>query len=333
MRSSSCKKSGKCLLTVFLTLAIGVAGWSGFVSSSSAAEKYPVKPVTIIVPFSPGGSTDLNARLIAQYLSKHLGQPVVVENRPGAGGVEGTNVGAKARPDGYTLVMNSVDSFLTPHFLVTGATNPKDIEPIALLPAYPRLLVASEKAGFKTVQEMLTFAKNDPKKLLVGINPGSGSQIDTVTIMKAMKIEPNYVPFKGGGERNIALAGGHLHVSVDGMGALKSYVEAQKVVPLGVGSLERVELYKEIPTLKEQGVEATSFVWEGFWTAKGTPADILQILEDAFEKSAKEKALQEQLSRNYVNVYFQNREGFGKLLARESARMKTVIDGLGLVKK
>ncbi len=304
----------------------------GFVAHSPASEKFPVKPITIIVPFSAGGATDLNARFIAQYLSKFLGQSVLVENRPGAGGIEGTSAVAKARPDGYTLVMNG-EALIISYYTVGGAPNPKDLEPVAQVPGYPRLLAVSEKSGFKTIQDMKAFAKKDPKKLLVGINPGSGSHLDTVNIMKAMNLEPNYVPFKGGAERNVALAGGHILVTVDGMAALRSYIEAKKVIPLGVGSPQRMDLYKDIPTLKEQGVDVTSFSWEGFWAPKGTPAEILQILETAFEKTAKEKALVEQLAKNYVNIYFLNREAFSKFLAQEEVRKKNLIEALGLAKK
>lgn len=304
----------------------------GFISSSSAAEKFPIKPVTIIVPFSAGGATDLNARFIAQYLSKHLGQPVLVENRPGAGGIEGTKALTQARPDGHTLVMNG-EALLISYYMVPGAPNPKDLEPVAQIPGYPRLLAVSEKTGFKNVQDLIAFAKKDPMKLLVGVNPGSGSHLDTVNMMKAMGIEPNYVPFKGGAERNVALAGGHILATADGMAALRAYIEAKKVIALGVGSPQRMDLYKDIPTLKEQGVDVTSFSWEGFWAPKGTPVEVLQILESAFEKTSKESALAEQLAKNYVSIYYLNREDYSKFLVQEEARKKSLIEALGLAKK
>jgi tripartite-type tricarboxylate transporter receptor subunit TctC len=312
-----------------MVLGVLIASLFLCVSTSTPADKYPVNPITIIVTFRAGGTTDFNARVYAQHLPKHLGQNCLVENHPASGGVEGNWIAARSKPDGYTLMLGG------PTLLISYYSLPKTVyytafEPIAQAVSYPRLIAVSEKSGFKTLKELVAYAKENPKKLLVGINPGAGSHLDTVTMMKALGIEPKYVPFKSGAERGVALAGGHLQVTVDSYAALASYISAKKAIGLGVASTKRVA---DIPTFKEQGVDLVIKSWEGFFAPKGTPADVLQILEAAIEKTAEEPILIEQFEKRFVNPDFMKREEFTNFVAKEDTRFRDLTKELGLSKK
>jgi tripartite-type tricarboxylate transporter receptor subunit TctC len=297
-------------------------------SIAAAADKFPVKPITIIVPFQAGGATDFDARVFGQQLPKELGQNCVIENHPGSGGVEGTWTAAKAKPDGYTIMLNG-QTLMISYYLLPKAAYYTEFEPVANAISYPRMVAVSEKSGFKTLKEMVAWAKENPKKLLVGINPGATSHLDTVTIMKALGIEPKYVPFKSGAERGVALAGGHLQVSVDSYSSFRSYIDAKKVIALGVASPKRVA---GIPTLREQGTDVVLNAWEGFFAPKGTSAEALQILDAGIEKASKDKVVVDQLEKNFVNPDYMKRDEFTKFVAKEDARIKALVQELGLAK-
>jgi len=309
-----------------LLLIIGLYGL--YVSLVAAAEKYPVKPIVMTVPYAAGGSTDLTGRIYANALSKVIGQTVVVENRSNS--VQGMIEVGKARPDGYTLGLFGTGGFTLFKYLVPVYPDPANFEPVVQLAADVRVLAVSEMSGFKSVKELMDYGRKNPKMLLVGINPGTTSHLDSVTIMKAMGIEANYIPFKSGGERAVALAGGHLQVSVDAMASLRSYVDAKKVRILGVAAPKRVEFYKEIPTLIEQGINATSLNIEAIFVPKGVPNDVLQTLEAGFEKASKDPELVEQFNKVLRWPDFLNRKDFAKGFTEESARIETVAKEIGL---
>ena len=315
---------------ILMTLFFLGSGLS--VSPTWSAEKYPVKPITIVVPYNAGGTTDLDARIWAQYLPKFIGQPVVVENIPGAGSVKGTLEVGKSKPDGYTLGMFGYGYMMAPYIL-PNAHNIKDFEPVARVMSVPYILGTSEKTGFKSLQELVDFGKKNPKKVQAGMNKGTGDHVHMVMVMKALGIEPNYVPSGSGAERATDMAGGHLQLSMDTMSSFRSFIDAKKVRALGVTSSDRIGLYKEVPTFKEQGYDLVSYYYEGLFVPKGTPAEVIEVLENAIEKASKEKALQDMFDKNLQNVAFMNSEEFKKFLAKEDLRLKDLIQEMGLMKK
>ncbi len=300
-------------------------------SFATAAEKYPTKPVVLLVPFAAGGGTDLAARIYANNISKYLGQSMVVENRSNT--PQGMIEVGQTRPDGYTLGFFGITGFNLYKYLLPVYPDPANFEPVAQLVGYTRCLAVSEGSGFKSLQELVAWAKKNPKKLLVGINPGVASHLETVTIMKAAGIEPNYIPFKSGGERVVALAGGHLQVSVDAVNVFQPYVDAKKVRILGIASKERVSDYKEIPTLIEQGINVVCLSRQGIFVPKKVPPEIIQIIETAFQKTAKDETCIEQFRKMKEMPDFEGRQEFVKIFAEESARINSLAKELGMIKE
>src|SRR4029079_13233431 len=222
-------------------------------SLAAHAEDYPKKPVTLIVPYPPGGRTDLAGRAVAQYLKAELGQPVVVVNRPGAGGVLGAKEVAAAAPDGYTLGIFST-GFLTAQYTVPTPTNAADYEMIAMVNLDPAAIAVPEARGWRTLPDFIKYARANPGKLKVGIDAGSSAQIFAAAFVEKAGLNVIYVPFRGGGERTVALAGGHIDVDFDIVAPLKTMREAEKIRVLGVASDKRVKDYADIPTMAEGGV-------------------------------------------------------------------------------
>lgn len=317
-------------IEVWLLLVTFVVGLSVCALPAVSAEKFPVKPITIVVPYSAGGTTDLDARLWAQHLPKFLGQPVIVDNQPGGAAVRGTLEVKKSKPDGYTLGMFGY-AFLVAPYTLPNAHNPDDFEPVARVMTVPYILGTSEKTGFKSLKELIDYAKKNPKKVLAGMNKGTGDHIHMVMAMKAMGIEPNYIPSGSGAERATDLAGGHLQLSMDSMSSFRSYVDAQKVRALGVTASERVDMYKDVPTFKEQGYDLVSYYWEGLFVPKGTPREVIQTLESAIEKISKEAVVIDQF-RNYLQgLAFMKSEDFKKFIVTENERIRGLIQEMGLI--
>lgn len=330
MKGKQMKKRGSLFLSLLVLGALIVTSLVS-VSLAVSADKYPSKPITILVPFRAGGNTDINMRIWAQFLPKYLGQPVVVQNNPGPGAVAGTLEVGRADPDGYTIGVVS-DSLYTSRLMLSSGPDPNDFEPLAQLVANPYILVVSEKMGFKNVQDMAAYAKQHPKELLVAINPGTGSQIYTVIVMNSLGIEPQYVPSKGGGERSIALAGGHQHAALDSYTSIQSLIDGKKVLAFATTSPHRIDMYKDIPTLVEQGfnVDTDLNMWEGILVRKGTPPEVIQTLLAAFEKVTKDKEPMDQFKKIYSNVSFVKGEELKKFLTKNEARLRKYIFDLGL---
>jgi tripartite-type tricarboxylate transporter receptor subunit TctC len=295
-----------------------------------AADRYPVKPVAIVVPYAAGSTTDLAGRVYAHALSKYLGQSVVIANRSNT--VQGELEVGRERPDGYVLGMFGTGAFTLAKYLVPVYPDPANFDTVVRLIAEFRVLGVSEMSGFKTVKELMDYGQKNPKKLVVAINPGTTSHLDSVTIMKAMGIDGNYVPFKSGAERAVAVSGGRVQVTVDSIASLRPYADAKKMRILGVAAPQRVDLYPDIPTLREQGVNADSLNVIGIFAPKGVPEDVLATLEAAFEKAARDPELVDHLHKASQSPAFQNRRDFAKSFAEESIRIATVATEIGLAR-
>ncbi len=295
---------------------------------ASAADNYPTKPISIVVPYAAGSGADLVTRIFSSHLSKYIGQPVIIVNR--ANTVQGEIEVGNARPDGYTLGCFGTGGFTLAKYLGSVYPDIAKFDVLVQIIAESRVLAVSEVLGIKTVKELVEYGRKNPKKLLVAINPGTTSHLDTVAVIKAMGIEANYIPFKSGAERAVALSGGHAHVTMDMKNALQPYVDAKKMRILGVGAPKRIELYQDIPTLREQGVNADSLNVMGIFAPKGMPEAVQQVLEAGVEKAANDPETREQLRRMSIVPEFMNRRDFAKAFSEESARIEVAARELGL---
>jgi len=291
-------------------------GMMAFVQGTTALD-YPTKPITLVVPYPAGGRTDLVGRLLVQVLPKYLKQPVVVVNKGGAGTVLGTLDVIKADPDGYTLGLFSNGMIASHYVLPDTPVLWKDLEVIANVNFDPTCMAAAAKTGFENLKQLIDFGKKNPKKLAVGINQGTATSLYTYAFMKLAGIEVAYVPFKGGGEGKTALAGGHIDAHFDAPYIYKPLVDAQKVRFMGITSEQRDKYFPEIPTLKEQGLDITWGSWNGVFAPKGTPPQIIQLLEKAVESAVNDKELQDMYAKNQISIAYKNRGDYTRFLENE----------------
>jgi len=293
------------------------------------AQPYPSKAVTFVVPFPAGGRTDLTARVVAQYLKTELAQPVVVVNKPGASGVLGAKEVAGAAPDGYTLGFFST-GFLTTQYTVPTPTSVREYDLVALINIDPAAVAASAARGWKTLNEVISYGKKNPGGIRVGINAGTSAHVFAVAFCNAAGLDVIYVPFRGGVERAAALAGGHIDLDFDIVAPMKPMLEAGKLRVLGVASDRRVELYQDIPTMREQGVDLVISSWHGVFAPKGTPVATITALNGALDKIARNPQFIEQMGALLLGVRYLNQQEFVRFFQEQDALFKPLIDKLGL---
>jgi tripartite-type tricarboxylate transporter receptor subunit TctC len=258
--------------------------------STAQAQDYPNKPLTMIVPFSPGGRTDVIGRIVAQHLPKHLGKQVAVINKPGASSVLGSQEVAQARPDGYTIGFFSTAA-VTAQYTVPTPMNLADFELVAIVNADPAAIAVQESAPWRTLKDLIEHAQKNPDRLRIGMIPGASAQIFAAGFARAAKAKLIDVPFKGDNEGAIALAGGHIEVHVAVPVSYKALVEAKKVRILAVAAESRSPLYGDLPTFRENGADLVIGAFHGVYVRKGTPQDIVNKLADAVEKTMTDKEL------------------------------------------
>ncbi len=257
----------------------------------NAVAQYPTKPVTIIVPFAAGGPTDTVARVMAQSMTKPMGQTLLVENKPGAGGTIAAEHVAKARPDGYTILLHHIGMSTAPSLYRTLRYNVVDsFEPIGLIADVPMTLVAKPGFPAKDFKELLAYAKaNKVKVTYANAGVGSASHLCGMLFMSAIDTELTTVPYKGTGPAMNDLLGGQVDLMCDQTTNTTSQIRSGKIKAYGVTSKTRVASLKDIPTLDEQGLKGFEVgVWHGFYAPKGTPKPVLDKLVAALQEALKD---------------------------------------------
>ncbi len=265
-----------------LATMLAVLGTSLGASAFAQANVTFTKPVKIVVPFAPGGTSDILARMIAPKLSLTLKQTVVVENRPGAAGNLGASIVAKSDPDGHTLLLMDLSSLaVAPHLYTTLTYNPvKDLAPVSMISFSPYLLAVNPKLGVKSVEELLAYGKKNPDKLVFAhAGVGSGNQIVGLELAKYWGIQWVTVPYKGGSAAINAVLAGEANVIVNASTATLPYVKNGQLVALAVSGDKRFESLPNVPTYKELKLPAAdSGSWQGVLVASGTPAPVVAKL-------------------------------------------------------
>lgn len=266
-----------------------MAGMLGLlVTGNTVAQDYPNRPIRWIVPFSAGSGSDSAARLIADRLPAHLGQPVIIENRPGAGGVLGTEIASRAPADGYTLLWGGIAP------LAINVTMQKklpydplkDFQPITRVALAPLLLVASPSLRIHSVEDLVALAKSRPGQLSYA-SPGNGTTSHiSMELLKTMSHTGiSHVPYKGTTPGVTDLIAGHVHMMIDSVAALAPHVNAGKLVPLAVTSSKRVAAMPNVPTMIESGFAGfDTQAWMGVLVPRGTPAHAVDKLRGALQK-------------------------------------------------
>ena len=254
---------------------------SALVTSPVAAQDYPNRPVKVIVPFSPGGAVDGPMRLIAQELSKRLGQQVVVENKPGAGATIGTEMVAKAPPDGYTLLLASQTNAISASLYKNLSYDPiEDFAPISLLGREPGVLVVNPKLPVKNFQEFVAYVKEHPGQIdYASSGNGSGQHLFAALLASRAGLKMNHVPYRGSGQATADLLGGQVPVAIPGTAGMVGHIRNGKLRPLAVTGAQRSPQLPDVPTVIESGIpDFEAYVWMGLLAPKGTPPAIIDKL-------------------------------------------------------
>jgi tripartite-type tricarboxylate transporter receptor subunit TctC len=258
---------------------------------SVAADAWPNKPITYVVPFAPGGNTDTLARIIGPKLTAALGQPIVVENKPGAGGNIGSDFVAKAKPDGYTILGGTISSHaINASMYPSMPYDPiKNFEPITVLGQAPLLLVVPADSPYKTVKDLLDAAKAKPGALsFASAGNGTSPHLAGELLKSAAKIQATHVPYKGSGPAVADILAGHVQFMFDTALIVGGHIKAGKLRPLAVTSSKRTSLFPEVPTLAEAGVPGYEIgSWQAVYAPAGTPKPIVERLNAEIVKALK----------------------------------------------
>ncbi|MBL6612920.1 MAG: tripartite tricarboxylate transporter substrate binding protein [Reyranella sp.] len=251
-------------------------------SPQAQSTGWPNKPIRIVVPSGPGGVTDIRARWLAERLSPALGQPVVVENRAGAGGNLGTAAAVRSAPDGYTLVIVHIGTMaLNPHLYANPGYDPMtDIAPITRLGVGPQLLAVHKDVPARTVSELLALARARPGELTF-VSPGVGTpgHLASSLLMHLTGIKAIHIPYKGGGQAVQDLIAGHVTFTIEGLTVLKPFVQDGRLRALAVTSAQRAKSMPDVPTMAEAGVPGYELTaWAGIGAPAGTPRPIIDRL-------------------------------------------------------
>ena len=331
MRPSNSRRS--ILRAIALAGAVSFTGLSALAPATATAQDFPTKPITILVPFSAGGTTDILARIVGQYLGTKFGQSVVVENRDGAGGNIGTQTAARAKPDGYTLLMGTVG---------THAINPalysklnfdhiKDFQPLTRVAMVPNLLVVNPDRPYRSVKELIEYAKAHPGEVTFA-SSGNGSSIHlSGELFKLMAgVDMLHIPYRGSAPAVTDLLGGTVDIMFDNMPSAIQHVRSNTLVPLAVTPATRSPELPDVPTIAEAGVEgyeATS--WFGLFAPAGTPDDVVQTLHSAIVEALKDPEVVEKFNAQGAQVHIDTPEEFAEFIAAETEKWADVVKRSG----
>ena len=277
-------------------LAACVLGLATLVFPAMAQDKYPTKPIRLIVPFAVGGGTDIPARLLSARMAEFLGQQIIVDNRPGAGGNLGTDLAAKAPPDGYTILLGSISSFaINPGLYKKMPYDPiKDFEPIGLAAIGPISLNVHKSVPAKDLKELIALIKANPGKYSFG-SSGMGSILHLCgESFKTMAggLEMEHVPYRGSGPLMIDLSAGQIPIAFDGMPTVLPQLEAGTIRAIAMGTQKRASVLPDLPTLAELGMKGYQcHFWTTFFAPARTPKPIIATLTDALNKTLADPAI------------------------------------------
>lgn len=294
------------------------------------AAGYPEKPVTLVVPFPPGGSTDAIARVLAQKLPEKLGGSWTVDNKPGATGTIGAAFVKRAPADGYTLFVSSLGPFVIAPHLIKGVQYDalKDFDPITILVQAPNVLVVPTNSPDKTVADLLAHLKKTPGKVsFASSGNGSSDHLSAELFWQQTKTEGLHVPYKGGGPAINDLLGGQVDAAFVNINSIIQHIKAGKVRALAISSEKRSPLLPDLQTLAEQGVKGAEVQsWQAVAGPKGLPADVRTKLRDVMAAILNEPAVKEKLVAQGFEIVADTPEEFAKYQASEYARWKQLIE-------
>ena len=297
-------------------------------ATSHAAESYPSKPVRFIIPYAPGGTTDIIARLVAQKLTEDLGQQVVVDIRAGAGSMIGTELAAKSPPDGHTMLLsNNGLAFNETLYPKRNYDALRDLAPVSLVGVTPNAFVIHPSVPTKTMKDFLAFAKARPGQLSYASGGiGSSSHLSMELLLSLTGIKVAHVPYKGAGPALIDVAAGNVHFQLNSMPAVMHHVSSGRLRALAVSSAKRSQAVPDLPTIAESGVAGYDYVtWYGVLVPANTPPAIVNRLNASLQKAAANKDVREKLGQQGVEVESSSPDAFGKIVRSDVEKWRKII--------
>lgn len=303
-------------------------------AQAAGAAGYPDKPVTIIVPFVPGGSSDITARSVAPGLTKRLGVSFVVENKPGANGAIAAQELKRTDPDGYTIMVGSIGTFAINEALYRklAYTPTKDFAYLTQAVRNPNVLVAAPNFPASSVKELVAYAKQHPGKVsFASSGTGSSDHLSAVLFRQKAGIEGVDVPYRGGGAAIADLLGGQVNVSFQNLGAVLTHIKAGKLKALATTGEARTPDLPDVPTMAETGVDGVVvYSWQGFAAPRGTPPEIVAKLSQALRDTLRDPDVQRNLNGLGFEVVASDPQAFTRFQQEEVRRWKDVIDKAGI---
>ncbi|UPL22239.1 Bug family tripartite tricarboxylate transporter substrate binding protein [Alcaligenes faecalis] len=308
-----------------------LAGMGLLFCSLGAQAAYPDKPIRLVVPFTPGGVTDVIARGVAQQLSKDLGQIIIVENKPGASGIIATDFVAKSAPDGYTVLLAAVgQAVVNNHLYKKLPYDPaQDLAAVSLVAEGQNVLVVNAKQSpFNTGEELINHARAKPDDLTyASFGNGSSSHLSAAAFTTMANIDVIHAPYRGSAPAMTDLLGGHISFMFDSMGTAITHINANTVRPLAVSGPERSSLLPEVPTFAELGLDQGYNVtaWFGFHVSSGTPTEIIDRLSQAMKTVSQNAEFVETFRRQGVDIISSTPAEYAEFLRQEDEKLGSLI--------
>lgn len=308
-------------------LTMACLGWLVLAAPAFAQEdpsKYPSRPIHIIVGFAAGGGNDIIARVFGQKLSESLGQPVIVENKPGGGAIVATEYVAKSQPDGYTLLMSASGISINPAVyakLPYDAIN--DFVAVSELGSFPLIMIVNGASPIKSAAELVTYAKANPDKMNYASSSAS-FQLVTELFKQKTGAPMQVIPYKSANESVLAVVSGQVTTTIADAGPVLPQVKSGTVRALAVAAPKRMEELPDVPTLQEAGADVDAVLWSGIFVAKGTPPAIVKKLESEFMRIATLPDVKARLKPLGIDTVGNSSEAFAKILADDIARWGAV---------
>ena len=290
------------------------------------AQTFPTKPIKLVVPFPPGGLIDTMARLISARLAQELGQPVVIDNKPGAGGNLGAAEVARSAPDGYTLLMASPPLTISPALYTALPYKPEQITPVGLIGRVPNVLLVNPKSGINTVAELLAKAKSMPGKLNYASNGnGTSLHLSAELLKSTTGTFITHIPYRGAAQAVTGLIAGEVDMMFENLPSVIGQIQGGSVKALAVTTRARSKTISNIPTLAESGLpDFDVSAWYGLAAPAGVPAAVIARLEQALEKTVRDTELVRAMESRGADVGFLNAQLMGAFMAVDAAKWKRV---------
>jgi tripartite-type tricarboxylate transporter receptor subunit TctC len=318
------KTHRSCFPTGIASAALVLAAITSALAQEDPA-KYPSRPIHIVVGFTPGGGNDLIARIVGQKLSEDLGQPVIIDNKPGAGAIVATEYVAKSAPDGYTLLVGASGAMsINPAVYAKLSYDPvRDFIPISELGSFPLILIVNASSPFKSVAELVAYAKANPDKANYS-SASTAFQLATELFKQKTGAPLQEIPYKGAADSVMAVISSQVTATIADAGPVSGQIKGGQVRALAVAAPKRTEDLPDIPTMKEAGADVEAVLWSGLFAPKNTPPAIAKKLEGEFMRIARQPDVIARLKPLGIESVGNSSDEFARILASDIARWTAV---------